>query len=202
VRTSTLIEIGVAVVAGCGIPLVIAFFLLVAGLGVWRARRRATAWAAAMAPPPWELWAAGAWGLWSGAEDSAGWDRQRAVDALNAWYGAADAAGLRATIDGLMAGQTGNAAWDQARAVDLVRIGQAAGYLTPDDAAGIVRRIAADLRRRYTSWEALAAGFEAGMHAWQDGRGITDEAARGRVQRNLPHLRAVAWPGSAWGAAL
>ena len=44
--------------------------------------------------------------------------------------------------------------------------------------------------------------FEKGMHAWQDGRGVTDPNERGRVERNLPTLRAYIWPRIAWNARL
>jgi hypothetical protein len=200
VKASHWIELGFGVAAACGIPLVILAFLMIGAFGVWRARRRAMAYAAVYAEPAprtltsVDLWAAGAWGLWSGAEDSAGWAADRAIQSLASWYGARDATALRGVIDGLIAGQTGNAAWDQVRAVDLARIGVAAGYLTAEESFDIVRRIATDLRAKYRTWEELGAAFEAGMHAWQDGRGITAEGERGRVQRNLPHLRSGVWP--------
>ena len=65
-----------------------------------------------------------------------------------------------------------------------------------------VRAIAKSLRESYESWEHLADEFEKGMHAWQDGRGVTDPNERGRVERNLPTLRAYIWPRIAWNARL
>jgi hypothetical protein len=193
------------------IAAIVGFVVLVVGLAFlrsWLAMRRARAYAASVAEasvpavPAVELWAAGAYGLWTGGEDCAGWPQDRARESLSSWYGANDAEGLESTVDGLMSGATGNPAWDQVRAVDLLRIGLAAGYLTPARAAERVREAAASLRATYPSWEALGQGFEAGMHAWQDSRGITDEGARGRVQRNLPGLRSGAWARIRYDAAL
>lgn len=167
------------------------------------ANMAAQAGAAAVAPPPAiDLWARGAYGLWTGGEDSGLWPQDRARSSLSNWYGANDASGLRATLDGLASGQTGNLAWDAVRAIDLVRIGVAAGYFDARDSADEVRRFADLLRRAYPSWEAAAAGFEQGMNAWQASRGITDPNETGRVRRNLPYLQSGVWPFVAWNAAL
>lgn len=211
-KVTTLVTLGVGLLVGCGVPVVIVGFVGIGFLGAWRARRRALAYAQLIQHeeplpvvpprPAVERWAAGAWGLWSGAEDSAAWDGERARQSLQAWYGAGDADALKRVIDGLVAGQTGNAAWDQVRAIDLVRIGVAAGYLSPEECWSVVRQIASSLRGSYGSWEELGAAFEAGMNAWQDSRGITNEGERARVRRNLPHLRSVVWPAVAWAAVL
>ena len=153
--------------------------------------------------PAVERWAAGAYGVWTGGEDCARWDSERARQSLQSWYGASEAASLRETIEGLATGEaTGNAAWDQVRAIDLVRIGIAAGYLTREQARDITRGVASALRARYGSWEEVALAFEEGMHDWQDSRGITDPTQRGRVQRNLPALRASIWPQIPYRAEL
>ncbi|MCB9699753.1 MAG: DUF1266 domain-containing protein [Alphaproteobacteria bacterium] len=190
------------------IAVVIAVFVGIGFFGAWRARRNAMAYAAAASAsvppprPPVDRWAAGCWGLWSGAIDSAGWDRDRAVQSLSSWYGATDAEALRGVLEGLYAGATGNLAWDVVRAVDLLRIGVAAGYLTEVECASEVRRCAGLLRAAYGSWEELATAFEQGMNAWQDSRGITDAGERGRVQRNAPYLRVGVWPSIPWTTAL
>jgi hypothetical protein len=150
-----------------------------------------------------ERWAAGAYGMWTGGEDCATWDPERARQSLQSWYGAGDGASLSRTLDGLATGEaTGHAAWDQVRAVDIVRIGMAAGYLSPAEGQQQIRELATALRAHYRSWEEACAAFEAGMHAWQDSRGITDETQRGRVQRNLPWLRSSLWPQIPYDAAL
>lgn len=148
------------------------------------------------------LWARAAYGLWTGGEDSADWARDRGIQSLSDWYGIGDDDGFWALIRELGAGQTGNAAWDQVRALDLLRIGVAAGYIRSDECWDAVRRIAEDLRRKYRSWEALAAAFEEGMLAWYDRRGITDPATRARVQQNLPFLRQQLWPAIPWDASI
>jgi hypothetical protein len=194
-----LLAVGVPLVVVVGIGALLALLFLAVGLRTWLRMRR---FAAATAVPPVDLWAHGAYGLWTGMEDSATWTRERARDSLASWYGARDGAALGAVLDGLGAGQTGNAAWDQVRAVDLVRIGIAAGYLDGEAARKRVRGIATALRKAYPSWEALGSAFEQGMREWQDSRGITDPAETGRVQRNLPPLREVVWPRIAWSAKL
>ena len=40
------------------------------------------------------------------------------------------------------------------------------------------------------------------MHAWQTSRGIDDPTELGRVQRNLPKLRAEVWPHVSFDAPL
>jgi hypothetical protein len=197
---------------------VLALVVLLLALGLARsmlAARRArqpVAHLAELSPPPpspplleepaVRLWARGAYGLWTGGEDCASWDPDRAQQALSSWYGADDPQGLLATIASLRAGPTGNPAWDQVRVIDLTRIGLAAGYLSVPQADDEVRHIAASLRGLYPSWEALAQGFEAGMHAWQDSRGVTDEPSRARVQENLPALREGVWPQIPYATSL
>lgn len=197
-KSSILVKLLAIGLPTCLVVTVIGFVLLVAALGVLRALLRARAYASAAASTPAvpavHLWTLGAMGLWTGGEDSASWTQQRARDSLGSWYGARDPAAFWTVIDGLREGQTGNPAWDQVRAIDLIRIGVAAGYCTADEGYAVTRSIAADLRPIYHSWEELAAGFEEGMLAWHDSRGVTSAAERGRVARNLPHLRAAIWP--------
>jgi hypothetical protein len=147
-------------------------------------------------------WAYGAYGLWTGGEDSGQWNRDRGVSSLRDWYGVEDSAAFWAQIKELEQGQTGNPSWDQVRALDLLRIGVAAGYITDDECWDAVRRIATSLRGTYRSWEELARAFETGMLEWHDRRGVTDEQQRGRVQRNLPTLRQYTWPNIPWDAAI
>lgn len=207
-KVASLVSVVVTLLVLALIAVVIALFVGIGFFGAWRARRKAMAYAvtaSAAAPPPRppvDRWAAGCWGLWCGAMDSAAWERDRAAQSLSSWYGAKDADGLRGVIEGLYAGTTGNRAWDVVRAVDLLRIGVAAGYLTEAECGAEVRRAASLLRNAYGSWEELAAAFEQGMNAWQDSRGITDAGERGRVQRNAPYLRVGVWPSIPWGAAL
>lgn len=210
-KTGTLVSIVATFGVFAFVAVIIVVVLGIAFFGAWRARRRAMSYAAqaqaavAAATPrraPVEAWGAGCWGLWSGAEDSATWSQERAVKSLSSWYGANDPPALAGVIEGLYQGTTGNAAWDVVRAVDLLRIGVAAGYLSQAECSAGVRRAAGVLRGQYSSWEELASGFEQGMNAWQDSRGITDPNERGRVQRNAPYLRAAVWPTVAWGAAL
>jgi hypothetical protein len=200
----TLVAVGVPALVVVAVLGLVGLVVLSGMVRWWLAMRRVQA---AMAPPPLppavERWAAGAYGMWTGGEDCATWDPERARQSLQSWYGATDAASLGRTIDGLATGNaTGNAAWDQVRAVDLVRIGMAAGYLSREQGQQRIRSLAKALRARHGSWEETCSAFEAGMHEWQDSRGITDEAARGRVQRNLPQLRAAIWPQIPYDAAL
>lgn len=147
-------------------------------------------------------WAHAAYSLWTGSEDSGQWERSRGVQSLKDWYGVEDTAAFWKLIKGLETGQTGNPAWDQVRALDLLRIGVAAGLITDDACWEAVRRIATSLRSKYDSWEALATAFEAGMLAWHDSRGVTDEQQRGRVQRNLGTLRMYTWKTIDWTASI
>jgi hypothetical protein len=139
-------------------------------------------------------WAHGAYGLWSGAEDSGTWPSERAQQSLQSWYGIGDRPALMRQVESLKTGPAHAAAWDMCRAIDLLRIGFAAGYLDEDDCWEHVRQVSLLLQKQYKSWEELGAAFERGMHNWQDQRGQTDANERGRVQRNLPVLRAEVWP--------
>ena len=140
-------------------------------------------------------WVRGAYALWTGGEDSGTWDQARASQSLNDWYGATGPGAFWQVIAELRGGgQTGNQAWDDVRALDLLRIGRAAQYIDDDACWTEAGKIARELRRRYRSWDELAAGFEQGMNAWQRRRGVTDPAQLGRVQRHLPALRQELWP--------
>jgi hypothetical protein len=141
-------------------------------------------------------WAHGAYGLWSGAEDSGTWPSDRAQQSLQSWYGITDRPTLMRQVETLKAASAPAAAWDMCRAVDLLRIGFAAGYLDADDCWEHVRQIAQLLQQHYKSWEELGTAFERGMHDWQDQR----RHERARVQRNLPVLRADVWPKVAFTA--
>ncbi|HEX2730149.1 MAG TPA: DUF1266 domain-containing protein [Polyangiaceae bacterium] len=149
-----------------------------------------------------ERWAQAAYALWTGGEDSATWNRERAQNSLSSWYGADSSKKFFDVIDELRSGQTGNAAWDQVRALDLLRIGRAADYVDDEDCRKHIAKIGATLQTTYRSWPELAQAFEAGMNAWQDQRGITDQNQRGRVQRNLPKLQRELWPKIDYGASL
>lgn len=207
----TLVAVGVPTVIVLVVVALAALLVLSAVVRAWLVMRRVQAASAPQDPPPFapapvpavDRWAAGAYAMWTGGEDCATWDPDRARQSLRAWYGAGDAASLARVIDTLASGaQTGNAAWDQIRAIDLVRIGLAAGYLTRPQAEDRVRKIATALRAAHRSWEDACAAFEAGMHDWQDSRGVTDPTERGRVQRNLPFLRASIWPQIPYDAEL
>lgn len=139
-------------------------------------------------------WARGAYALWTGGEDCGAWSRERAVQSLSSWYGATGPAPFWDVVRGLRHGQTGNAAWDEVRAIDLLRIATAAGYVDDEQCWSESAAIGAELQSHYRSWEELAQAFERGMQAWQRSRGVTDPAELGRVQRNLPRLRAEVWP--------
>lgn len=140
-------------------------------------------------------WLAGAYGTWTGLEDSGTWERSRATSSLRSWYGVESQADLDALLEDLVRSrQTGNPAWDAGRGADTVRIGFAAGYLSASDVKDWTFRIAEVLQGRYASWQQYATAFEAGMHAWQDRSGVQDAEARGRVQRNVPLLVAQVWP--------
>jgi hypothetical protein len=134
-------------------------------------------------------WSHGAYGIWSGLEDSATWPEKRAQQSLYQWYGIGDGQALSRQVAALST----SSGWDLVRAVDLLRIGLAAGYLDQDDCSEKTRQVAAVIRTHFTSWDALAADCEAGMHAWQDGSGVTDGEQRSRVQRNVAVLRDQVW---------
>jgi hypothetical protein len=140
------------------------------------------------------LWLAGVYGAWTGLEDSAAWDRERALTSLRSWYKVENANDLDSLLEDLVRGQTGNLAWDAGRGADTVRIGLAAGLLSASECHDWTVRIAEVLQSRYVSWEQYLTAFEAGMHAWQDRSGVQDPEARGRVQRNYPLLAQQVWP--------
>ena len=149
-----------------------------------------------------QRWTRGAYGLWTGGEDSATWTQERASQSLTSWYGATGAGRLWQVIAELKGGgQTGNQAWDEVRALDLLRIARAAQYIDDDACWTEAGKIARGLRRRFRSWDELAAGFEQGMHAWQRRSGVSDPEQLGRVQRNLPALRKELWPQVRYDAA-
>ena len=149
-----------------------------------------------------KLWAHGAWSLWTGGEDSGAWSPDRAAQALASWYGATGSGAAWEVIRGLRRGQTGNAAWDKVRALDLLRIATAAGYVDAESCWNESAAIGTELQSHYRGWEELAHAFERGMHAWQTSRGIDDPTELGRVQRNLPKLRAEVWPHVSFDAPL
>lgn len=149
-----------------------------------------------------ERWSRGAYSIWTGGEDCATWGPDRAQNALRDWYGATGGPRFWEVIRDLRAGQTGNVAWDCVRALDLLRIGMAARYIDADSCLKESAAIGQELQRRFRSWEELAQAFEAGMHAWQRSRKVTDPEQLGRVQRNLPALRQQIWPSIAFGAPL
>ena len=149
-----------------------------------------------------DRWNHGAFSIWTGGEDCATWARPRAQESLKDWYGATGGPSLREVVAGLRRGQTGNAAWDKVRALDLLRIGLAAGYLDAEQCRAEGAAIGREIQGGYRSWEELAAAFEAGMRSWQQSRGVTDPQETGRVQRNLPKLRAEIWPAAAYDATL
>jgi hypothetical protein len=147
-------------------------------------------------------WAHGAYSLWTGGEDCATWAPERAQKAFREWYNASSGGQAQNVIDGLRRGQTGNPAWDKVRALDLCRIALAAGYVDADQCRQRSAAIGKELQAAFPSWDALAQAFEAGMQAWQRSRGVTDSAQLGKVQHNLPKLRAEIWPGIAYGTVL
>ncbi len=147
-------------------------------------------------------WLAGVYGVWTGADDSASWDRARAVNSLRNWYGVESTHDLDNQIEELLRGQTGSVGWDVGRAADLLRIGVAAGYYSEDDCLEKASTLAERLRGIYGSWEEYAAGFEQGMNAWQHRRNVTDPEQLGLVRRNLPHLRGSVWPKVSWDTSL
>lgn len=147
-------------------------------------------------------WSHAAYALWTGGEDSGTWARDRAQQSLASWYGVQSSAQFFDVIRGLRAGQTGNPAWDRVRALDLLRIGAAAGYVDDETCWRECAAIGTELQRLYQSWEQLGQAFEAGMHAWQRGRNVTDPAQTERVQRNLPTLRGTIWPAISFHTTL
>ncbi len=147
-------------------------------------------------------WTHGAYAIWTGGEDSGTWAADRAQRSLSEWYGVTGPGHVWQTINELRHGQTGNPAWDQVRALDILRIAVAAKYLDDDACLSEASKIGVMLQARYRSWEELAQAFEAGMLAWHDRRGVTDPGQRGRVQRNLPALRAAIWPRVRWDVRL
>jgi hypothetical protein len=149
-----------------------------------------------------DAWAHAAYSLWTGGEDSATWTQKRAQDSVRSWYGAGSGGALQEVVKGLRQGRTGSPAWDKVRALDLVRIGLAAGYYDADQVRQQQAGIGRELQQTYRSWEELGAAFEAGMQDWQRSSGTTDPKELGRVQRNLPKLRAEVWPRIAYGTTL
>lgn len=142
-----------------------------------------------------EKWGHAAYSLWTGGEDCATWQEQRARSALGDWYGATNYQAYLEVIEGLRHGQTGNPAWDKVRALDLLRIGRAAAFLDDDQCRTRIAEIGRELQQQFKSWEELGQAFEQGMQAWQRSRGVSDPAQLGRVQNNLPKLRSQIWPG-------
>jgi len=149
-----------------------------------------------------DAWAHAAYSLWTGGEDSATWTPTRAQDSVRSWYGAGSGGALQEVVRGLRKGKTGSPAWDKVRALDLVRIGSAAGYYDKDQVRQQQAGIGGELQQLYGSWEELARAFEEGMQSWQRSSGTTDPMEVGRVQRNLPKLRAEIWPRIPYGTTL
>jgi Protein of unknown function (DUF1266) len=149
-----------------------------------------------------EKWARGAYSLWTGGEDCATWTAARAKKALDDWYGATDGDETLETIHELCDGEPEDAAWDMVRAIDLLRIALAAQYIDATQCRTEIATIGKALQAKYAGWEELAKAFEAGMHAWQKSSGVTDPKPLGRVQRNLPVLRAEIWPACDFKSAL
>lgn len=147
-------------------------------------------------------WARGAYSIWTGGEDCGAWPRDRAAKSLADWYGATSSEAFWRVVRGLRQGQTGSAAWDKVRALDLLRIGAAAGFVDDEACWKESAAIGKELQVQFVGWEQLAQAFEAGMQAWQRGRGVTDPEQLGRVQRNLPTLRARLWPAVEFTAKL
>ena len=147
-------------------------------------------------------WTRGAYGLWTGGEDSGTWPRERAIQSLSSWYGATNVGALRAVIADLKRPDTSMVEWNMIRALDLLRIGVAAGYIDQEECWTEAGRICQTLQQTHTSWEHLGQCFEVGMHAWQGRSGITDPNETGRVKKNLPRLRAEVWPQAPWNAPL
>ena len=174
---------------GILIPLVAALFVgvgLLVAVVKWQLGKRSAA--------AQRRWVHGAYSIWTGGEDSAAWHPEKAQGSLAAWYGATTATAFWEVIRDLRSGTTGNPAWDRVRALDLLRIGRAADFVDEEGCSNECARIGQELQRVYTGWDQLAQGFEAGMHAWQQSRGIDDADQRNRVQRNLPMLRGRIWP--------
>jgi hypothetical protein len=143
-------------------------------------------------------WLAGAYGTWTGLEDSGTWERSRATSSLRSWYGVESQADLDALLEDLVRSrQTGNPAWDAGRGADTVRIGFAAGYLSASDVKDWTFRIAEVLQDRYASWQQYATAFEGG-HARLAGPlgGAGRRGARpGAAQRLAPGGAGVARGG-------
>ncbi len=175
------------------VVLVVTLGLAVAGVRFWLGKRAAEAQ---------RRWVHGAYSIWTGGEDSGAWDRERAQSSLESWYGATNSNAFWQVIRDLRAGTTGNPAWDRVRALDLLRIGKAADFIDEEQCSNECARIGQELQQHYSSWDGLAQGFEAGMQAWQRGRGIDDPQQLGRVERNLPILRGQIWPAASYRTPL
>jgi Protein of unknown function (DUF1266) len=129
-------------------------------------------------------WARGAYGLWTGGDDSGACARARAVNSLSSWYGATNVGAFRAVITDLKRGTTGVAAWDRVRALDLLRIGVAPGYIDLDECWTESARICKTIQSTHTSWEHLGQVFQVGMNSWQHTRALSCDrcpASRGRT---------------------
>lgn len=150
-----------------------------------------------------EAWSRGAYSLWTGGTDCATWSQEKARGALDDWYGADSPESAQETIDELALGADAeDSAWDKVRAIDLLRIALAAGFIDRAACHAKTVAIARELQRQYADWEALAKAFEAGMHRWQRGNGVTDPKRLARVQNNLPILRTQIWAEVDFDAAL
>lgn len=182
----------ILLIAGAALVVV----LLGVGIGVFTVMRGKRAKGAL------QRWVHGAFSIWTGGEDCGAWPAQRAQESLTSWYGASNVGKFWEVIKELRQGQTGNLAWDRVRALDLLRIGTAAQYIDAESCYDEAAKIGRELQQRYGSWEELAQQFEAGMQAWQRGRGVNDPQQTGRVQRNLPALRQQIWPGIDFKATL
>ncbi len=83
---------------------------------------------------------------------------------------------ILATIDRLSQVPTGRVAWDLVRTVTVARLGSAAGFITMEQAQAAVGRIQRRMQESYSSWQDMAADYDAVVNA----KGLGVEYLQGR----------------------
>lgn len=86
--------------------------------------------------------------------------------------------------------------WKSVHVIRLVCGGASLNWLSPAEARTMLRRVASDLQRRYSSWSQLAAAFHAGYLLWPSKGGFGEHAGQDRTWMALGLLTED--PSSPW----
>ncbi|MFV2197890.1 DUF1266 domain-containing protein [Nocardiopsis sp. LOL_012] len=71
--------------------------------------------------------------------------------------------------------------WKSVHVIRMVCAGATLDWLSPGEAQSLLRRVASDLQRRYSSWRQLCVAFHAGYLLWPDKGVVDDRSGTDRV---------------------